>query len=316
MKEEIINDIAKATNFRYVFLFNITDKDGNFIGNYSLRRDKENKISLERNDIFDNGDIENRNASFKLTKKDKFPAEAIDYMTSEMIDEKDLLSFYNLLKTNEDLYNLDLDDLNVKSYMVHSKHYKGYNNNHFRENIYNSKDMAHIAEKQLDANINGRDDGNKSSQILRTDSLTDTRYTQMRKYMLSDMKKGNLLYKVATGDTYGLEEKTAFDKIITTTYDSYTLDRLTNSFDTEFQRASYMSDKLNEYLAFRDTYHLMTKYQALFNKYKREMAAQKGETVVERPQERKIPVVEESFKPKVKQLTLYDLIDPKKNIRK
>lgn len=316
MKEEIINEIAKATNNRYVFLFNITDKDGNFIGNYSLRRDNKNKISLERNDIYDNGDRENKYATYELTKYDKFPAEAIDYMTSEMLDEKDFLSFYKLLKTNEDLYNLDLDDLNVKSYMVHSKKYKGYNNNHFRENIYNSSDIAHIAEKQLEANINGRKDGEKASQILRSDSLTNTRYDQMRSYMLSDMKKGNLLYKVATGDTNGLEKKTAFDKIITTTYDRYTLDRLTNSFDTDFQRVTYMSDKLNEYLAFRDTYHLMIKYQDLYNKYKRQMAVKPGEALVEKPKERKVPVVEESFKPKVKQLTLYDLIDPEKYKRK
>lgn len=312
MKEEIINEIAKATNNRYVFLFNITDKDGNFIGNYSLKRDNKNKISLERNDIYDNGDRENRYATYELTKYDKFPAEAIDYMTSEMLDAKELLSFYKLLETNEDLYNCNLDDLNVKSYMVHSKKYKGYNNNHFRENIYNSKDIADIAEKQLNSNVKG----NKSSKILRSDSLVNTRYNQMYNYMLGNMKKGNLFYNVAIGKTAGLEEKTAFDNIATTTYDSYTVDRLTNEFDTDFQKATYMSNKLNEYLAFRDTYQLMIKYQNLYNKYKRQIAIQNGLTIEEKPVEKAVPVVEESFKPKVKQLTLYDLIEPEKYKRK
>lgn len=312
MKEEIINEIAKATNNRYVFLFNIIDKDGNFIGNYSLKRDNKNKISLERNDIYDNGDRENRYATYELTKYDKFPAEAIDYMTSEMLDAKELLSFYKLLETNEDLYNCNLDDLNVKSYMVHSKKYKGYNNNHFRENIYNSKDIADIAEKQLNSNVKG----NKSSKILRSDSLVNTRYNQMYNYMLGNMKKGNLFYNVAIGKNAGLEEKTAFDNIATTTYDSYTVDRLTNEFDTDFQKATYMSNKLNEYLAFRDTYQLMIKYQNLYNKYKRQIAIQNGLTIEEKPVEKAVPVVEESFKPKVKQLTLYDLIDPEKYKRK
>lgn len=312
MNEDIIKQLASAKNNRYVFLFNITDNDGNFIGNYSLQKGKNCEISLVRNDIYDNGKRENRKATYKLTKNDKFTLETIDYMTSEMIDAKDLIDFYDLLKTNDDLYHRNLDDLNVKTYIVHSKKHDGYNYNHFRENIYNSKNMAYIAEQQLKRNINGFQGGIMSPDDPLISSIKD----KMSEIVLNNIETNNLFFNLAVGKPIKQEEKTPYDNSITIKYDQYIMDKLLNYDNFYKTKEKYLNDELGQYINFRDTFKLITKYRQILKNREKQMAAQKGETVEEKPIERAVPVVEESFKPKVKQLTLYDLIDPKKYKKK
>lgn len=310
MKEEIIKDLANAKNNRFVFLFNITNKDGSLVGNYSLQNN-DNYISLVRNDIYDNGARENKRATYELVKGDKFPAELIDYMTSEMQDEKELLDFYDLLGTNKELAGRDLEDLNVKSYMVHSKKstYKGktYTNNFFRENIYNSEDMTFIAERQLKTNV----EANKYvSRMDTSNSLIALRKSQMHGFVLTNLGRNKLFTKVAAGQDNGIEEKTPFEKTISTAYDKYTFDKITSFEESDFSKDRHLNEYLNNYLGFRDTFQLMKKYQSLRDK---EKIAKDAELAARELEAQSRPA--ESFQPKVKQLDFFDLLEQKKNNR-
>lgn len=275
MIEEIRNNMADIKNRQYFLLFKLFDKDESFIGNYTLRVNNTGFLSIVKNDLFKKGKRENREAQFKYSSNDKFGIVLLDYMISEIENPKALLSEYKLLETCEETKSLNLEDINVNTYIVFQSNYNHHGIatkfNHYRETVYDNKMLNTLAEEQLKYALKEDMTGAK---INFENPKTDEIVSNLKAYIFDNFTRGSLLHKVSLNrNKIGLKHIKA-DPLVDTRLSKVLIDKLTNYEMYELSVIKNLDRYFNDYVVVRDVINLIFKANEEIQKRKEDKSKQ------------------------------------------
>lgn len=297
MKEEIYTNALDIKNKRFYLLFKLKNADGDYIGDYTLRKVKDNLVLVE-NYSFVSGRRYNQGTDFKEKSGDKFSAEFLDALTSELNSPEELIAIYDMLETNPKLKKYAGTDVSADTYLVHKRKFENKKTGfsdvfvHTRDTIYNDEKWNNIATKQCVRNIKLGDKQN--SKLYIGDITTAATKKAVHDRIIRDLGYNNLLTSIAKCKDRDIDGREIDgNPLINTRISPYLLKCFTSGEYYNPQLSYKLDKEMENYLGFRDAYVTTKK------------TAERARDIHKLIKEKEEPKLSKE-KPKVKQLTFFD----------